>query len=60
MDASSLSSPCFVGEKIEEDVNDDDKENSSSVKFDIDDIPDLPFGGRKDIDVDSCTFRAMA
>jgi len=43
MDASSLSSPCFVGEKIEEDVNDDDKENSSSVKFDIDDIPDLPF-----------------
>ena len=47
MDASSLSSsPCFVGEKIEEDVNADDNEsrkNSSSVKFDIDDIPDLPF-----------------
>ena len=47
MDASSLSSsPCFVGEKIEEDVNADDnesKKNSCSVKFDIDDIPDLPF-----------------
>ena len=47
MDASSLSSsPFFVGEKIEEDVNADDnesKKNSSSVKFDIEDIPDLPF-----------------
>lgn len=42
MDASSFSSsPCFVGEKIEEDVK--NRKNSSSVKFDIDDIPDLPF-----------------
>ena len=35
-----------MGEKIEEDVNAGDNEgrkNSSSVKFDIDDIPDLPF-----------------
>ena len=100
MDASSLSSsPCFVGEKIEVHVNADDNEsrkNSSSVKFDIDDIPDLPFisvintadntkgtqsneelqrririlesnekrlnarRGRKDMDVDSCTIRAIA
>ena len=47
MDASFLSSsPCFVGEMTEEDVNADDNEsrkNSSSVKFDIDDLPDLPF-----------------
>ena len=43
MDASSLSSsPCFVGEMTaEEDVNADGSERM--IKFDIDDIPDLPF-----------------